>query len=201
MASRPWRNGGLIELRASDLRQFLYCPRVVYFSHVVPIARVETFKMKAGRQAELQHARLERRRSLRRYGLEDGERQYSVALRCDTLGVSGIVDEVVYGPQAPVPIDVKMTEGGAAMGHKVQLAVYAMALEEQAGCPVARGFIHLVPKNRVVAIPIDERLRAITVDIARRIRLLIATEAFPSPADRPAKCDGCELRCFCNDVY
>lgn len=189
------------DLRASDLRQFLYCPRVVFFSHVVPVARVETFKMKAGREAEREHARLERRRSLQRYGLDSGERRFSVPLRCEALGVSGIVDEVVIGPNGPVPIDVKMAEGGAVMGHKVQLAVYAMALEEQTGRPVSRGFIHLVPRGRVVPIEVDQRLRAMTTDLVRRIRDLIAAQAFPPPADRAAKCDGCELRCFCNDVY
>jgi CRISPR-associated exonuclease Cas4 len=191
----------VIELRASDLRQFLYCPRVVYYSHVVPVARVETFKMKAGREAEREHARLERRRSLRRYGLDAGERRYSVALKCEALGVSGIVDEVVFGPGGAVPIDVKMAEGGATTGHKVQLAVYAMALEERTGRSVPTGFIHLVPQNRVVPVAVDTRLRAMTTDLVRRIRHLIADESFPPPADRPAKCDGCELRCFCNDVY
>ncbi len=191
----------MIELRASDLRQFLYCARVTYYSHVVPVARVETFKMKAGRAAEREHARLERRRSLRRYGLESGERRYAVVLRCESLGVSGVVDEVVYASSGPVPIDVKMTEGGAALGHKVQLAVYAMALEEQVGAPVPFGFIHLIPKSRVIAVAIDQRLRSMATDITRRIRHLIATQTFPPPADRPAKCDGCELRCFCNDVY
>ena len=77
------------ELRASDLRQYLYCPRVVYFSLVVPVDRVETFKMSAGRDAEREHARLERRRSLARYGLADGIRRYDVPVVCAKLGVSG----------------------------------------------------------------------------------------------------------------
>jgi CRISPR-associated exonuclease Cas4 len=191
----------MIELRASDLRQYLYCPRVVYFSLVVPVNRVETFKMSAGREAEREHARLERRRSLARYGVEHGIRRYDVRVLCAKLGVSGTLDEVVYGTDGPVPVEVKFTEGGVAFGHKVQLAVYAMGLEEESGQPVPRGFVHLVPGKRTTAVPIDDKLRAAATDLTRRIRAMLTTQELPPPADRPAKCDGCELRCFCNDVY
>jgi CRISPR-associated exonuclease Cas4 len=191
----------MIELRASDLRQFLYCPRVVYFSHVVPVARVETFKMSAGREAEREHARLERRRNLARYGLDQGDRRYDVHVTCAALGVSGIVDEVVSSPAGPVPVEVKFTEGGVALGHKVQLAVYGMALEEESGRDISRGFVHLVPGRRTVAVMFDSNLRAAARDVVRRIREMVEQQDFPPPADRPAKCDGCELRCFCNDVY
>ena len=191
----------MIELRASDLRQYLYCPRVVYFSLVVPVDRVETFKMAAVRDAEREHARLERRRSLDRYGLQDGIRRYDAHVVCAELGVSGIIDEVVHGPTGPVPIEVKFTQGGVALCHKVQLAVYAMAPEEESGRPVPHGFVHLVPGKRTNMVPLDQKLRAAARDITRRIREMLTTQCFPSPADRPAKCYGCELRCFCNDVY
>jgi CRISPR-associated exonuclease Cas4 len=191
----------VIELRASDLRQYLYCPRVVYFSLVVPVNRVETFKMSAGRDAEREHARMERRRSLARYGLADGIRRYDVPVLCEKLGVSGLVDEVVHGPNGPVPVEVKFTEGGVAFGHKIQLAVYGMALEETSGQAVATGFVHLVPSKQARAIPLDNKLRAVATDVTRRIRAMIAGQDFPPPADKPAKCDGCELRSFCNDIY
>jgi CRISPR-associated exonuclease Cas4 len=191
----------VIELRASDLRQYLYCPRVVYFSLVVPVDRVETFKMSAGRDAEREHARLERRRGLARYGLAEGSRRYDVHVLCGKLGVSGIIDEVLESANGPVPIEVKLTDGGVALGHKVQLAVYGMALEEQSGQPVPRGFVHLVPSKKTWAVALDDKLRAAATDITRRIRAMLASQAFPPPADRPAKCDGCELRSFCNDIY
>jgi CRISPR-associated exonuclease Cas4 len=191
----------VIELRASDLRQYLYCPRAVYFSLVVPVERVETFKMSAGRDAEREHARLERRRNLARYGLADGIRRYDVPVVCGKLGVSGIVDEVVHGPDGPVPVEVKFTEGGVAFGHKIQLAVYGMALEEASGTPVPMGFVHLVPGKQTRAIVLDDKLRAAATDVTRRIGTMIATQEFPPPADKLAKCDGCELRCFCNDIY
>jgi CRISPR-associated exonuclease Cas4 len=157
--------------------------------------------MSAGREAEREHARLERRRNLARYGLDQGDRRYDVHVTCAALGVSGIVDEVVSSPAGPVPVEVKFTEGGVALGHKVQLVVYGMALEEQGGRDIPRGFVHLVPGRRTVAVTFDSNLRAAARDVVRRIREMVEQQDFPPPADRPAKCDGCELRCFCNDIY
>lgn len=189
------------DLRATDLRQFLYCPRVVYFSYVMPVKRVETYSMQHGRAAELEHARLERRRTLGRYGLDEGERRYDVWLRCQTLGVTGIVDEVIDAPSGPIPVDIKWTSTGVAFGHRVQLAVYALALEEQTGRSVPFGFIHLVPGRKVMKVTVDEHLRSAARDLTRRVREMVKDAAFPAPADRVAKCTACELRFFCNDVF
>jgi len=123
------------------------------------------------------------------------------AVNCAALGVSGTVDEVVSSSVSPVPVEVKFTEGGVAFGHKVQLVVYGMALEEEGSREIPRGFVHLVPSRRTVAVMFDSNLRAAARDVVRRIREMLENQDFPPPADRPAKCDGCELRCFCNDVY
>lgn len=190
----------MIELRASDLRQFLYCPRVVYFTYVMPVARAETFMMHLGRDAESEHTRLERRRSLARYGLAEGARRFRVPLVCRSLGVSGVVDEVIDAAAGPVPVEIKRTAGGVAEGHRAQLAVYALALEESTGAAVAQGFVHLVPAQKVVRIAIDAALRERVRKLVDEVRTIVEDQVFPEPPRSASKCDGCELRGFCNDV-
>jgi CRISPR-associated exonuclease Cas4 len=63
-----------------DLRQWTYCPRVVYWRVLVPLATPETHKMKAGREEESLLAALEERRGLRRYGVGVGRRTFDVWL-------------------------------------------------------------------------------------------------------------------------
>jgi CRISPR-associated exonuclease Cas4 len=191
----------MIELRATDLRQYLYCARVVYFTYVIPVSRVETFRMGLGRRAEAEHVRLEPRRRFTRYRLERGNRRFRVPVFSPTLGVSGEVDEVIDTADGPIPVEVKRTGGRIAAGHRVQLTAYAMALGEASGVAVPRGYVHVLPRQEVIPVEIDENLRAMTRDVARRIRCLIDDGVLPPAADKPAKCDGCELRGFCNDVY
>lgn len=190
----------MMTLRPADLRQHLYCPRVTWFTRVIPVKRVETYRMIQGHLAESEHERLERRRDLSRYGLEEGRRRFHVRVFCNALGFSGEVDEVIDTPSGAVPVEVKRTAGGVALGHRAQLAAYAMALEEMEGVHIARGFVHLVPEKRVVEVAIDGRLRALVMETAESIRALVEEEVFPPATANPAKCDGCELRRFCNDV-
>ena len=99
-----------LTFNASDLRQYVYCPRIVYFRHCVPVRPPPTYKMVEGK---LQHERveeLEHRRTLRAYGLEDGERTFDVRLRSDRLGVSGIVDMVIQRRHEVIPVEFKYAE-------------------------------------------------------------------------------------------
>ena len=47
----------MIPLRVSDLKQYIYCPRIPYFYYVLPIPRRITRKMEYG---ALEHIEIER---------------------------------------------------------------------------------------------------------------------------------------------
>jgi len=97
-------------LAAGDLRQYVYCPRVVYYRYCVPVRPPPTYKMIEGK---LQHERvedLEHRRTLRAYGLADGERVFHVPLTSDRLGLSGILDMVVVRRHEVIPVEFKHTD-------------------------------------------------------------------------------------------
>lgn len=191
----------LVELRASDLRQHAYCPRVAWYKHVLPGAGPpETAKMAFGRTEEERVARLELRRKLRRFRLAEGTRRFAVWLECRSLGVAGICDLVVDSPAGLFPVDFKMTEGGVAPGHKLQLVAYALALEEQTGRAVERGFIYLLPIEDVVVVELGRALREQALDACTSIRAALDMEELPAPTQLRSKCVQCEFRNLCNDV-
>jgi CRISPR/Cas system-associated exonuclease Cas4 (RecB family) len=78
----------------TDLKQFAYCPRVVYYSYCLPLIRPTTYKMQAGQEAHLEEEGREQRRSLRAYGLEEGERTFNLWLQSSELGLRGRMDMV-----------------------------------------------------------------------------------------------------------
>ena len=83
-------------LKVTDLKQFAYCPRIPYYHYCLPEVRPTTYKMDAGIRAQDRAEELERRRSLRAYGLTEGERHFNVSLASDAqLGVSGQIDLVI----------------------------------------------------------------------------------------------------------
>jgi len=52
-----------LPLRVGDLKQWAYCPRIVFFGYVMPVDKKSTFKMRQGNEAEEAIDRLEKRRS------------------------------------------------------------------------------------------------------------------------------------------
>jgi CRISPR-associated exonuclease Cas4 len=188
-----------LSLRVCDLRQWTYCPRVVYWRELVPLATPETHKMKAGREEESRLAALEERRGLRRYGVGAGRRTFDVWLSSRALGLEGIVDMVIETPEGPIPVDYKMVQRFGEH-QRLQLAAYAMLLEELAERPVPRGFLYAVDSEEVEVVDQTPERREKVLDAAAGIREMLRTERMPDPTPNQAKCEECEYLRFCNDV-
>jgi len=192
-------------LKVTDLKQFAYCPRIPYYHYCLPAVRPTTYKMDAGIRAQDRAEELERRRSLRAYGLTEGERHFNVSIASGQLGVSGQIDLVirhtVNGEERLIPVDYKLSRREPGRHFKLQLACYALLLEEAWQLPVEEGFLYLIPARKAVRVPVTTRLRN---DVRRQlaeIRELVLAERMPAVSSRQrSRCVDCEFRRFCNDM-
>lgn len=184
----------------TDLKQFTYCQRVIFYERCLPHIRPRTYKMDAGKSAHEQEQRRAARRSLRAYGLEVGERHFNVALSAAALRLRGIVDEIVLTTEnAMFPVDYKLAKR-VSKHHRVQLMAYALLLEATYDVNVDCGFIYLIAARETVQVKLTTRLRN---DVLRRLdglRLMVEMERMPEPTSKESLCVGCEFRRFCNDV-
>jgi len=198
----------MISVRISDVRQYTFCQRVIWHRLVMGQTARETPKMEMGRQTEEALARLEKRRRLRRYGLDGATRRFGVSLRSEALGVHGVCDLVLEptattppgAPVAAVPVEVKTTRGGVGRHHVLQLAGYAMLLEEEGSAPIGRGFVLLLPEDKVEAVRLGELERDGFRRAVESIRMMIETQRFPEPTRYRSFCPDCEYVNFCGDV-
>ncbi len=191
-------------LRVTDLKQHEYCPRIVYYDYCLPDVRPATFKMAAGIDEQDRVSGLEERRSLSAFGLKEGVRHYNVKVVSPALGCSGQIDMVIEteegGRRRMMPVDFKLSRHEPGRHFKLQLACYAIMLEEVYGAPVDEGAIYLIPVRRVVKVEMTKALRnAARRDLAT-IRRMIETQTMPAPTAQRARCVDCEMRRFCNDV-
>lgn len=189
-------------LRVTDLKQFAYCPRIVYYEYCLPLVRPTTYKMEAGVEAHEKASSDEARRSLRAYGLSEGERRFDVALLSERLGLSGRIDmTIVLGRQEAIPVDYKLSRHGEVRHYHQQLAAYAELIEENWQIPVRRGFLYLLPERRAEEIKLTSRLRAGLCGQVAAMRRMISSQQMPEPTDARARCVNCEFRRFCNDLF
>jgi CRISPR-associated exonuclease Cas4 len=166
----------------------------------MPLQIIKTYKMKYGKEKHQRTERLEKRRTLQRYGLENGEKIYSLSLISERLGVKGKLDLLVIKAKEYVPIELKYSNREPGLHHKYQLAAYVLLLVEEYNTSIRRGIIHLIPKKESFEVEITPSLRKKTKEIIGEIRDLVKEERMPEPVRQRGKCKDCEYQNFCGDV-
>lgn len=186
----------------TDVKQHMYCPRIPYYQRCLPGVRPVTAKMEAGLAAQEDEEQREVRRQLRTYGFATGERQFGVALCSAALGVTAVVDLVILRPDgkpAVIPVDYKLSDT-AGEHFKVQLALYALLLEEEIELPAPYGFLYLMVTRTAQRVALTEPLRASARGCIAAIRAAVERDWMPEPTQQVGRCVNCEFRRFCNDV-
>lgn len=188
-------------VRVTDLKQYVYCPRVYFYQVCLPRVRPITYKMQEGVDAGRSEVGREERRSLRAYGIREGTREFDVPLRSKRLGLRGEIDMVVTVAETGemIPVDYKLSRIPGPH-FQMQVAVYGMMLEEMRGVRVTRGFLYQIPLRHAEPVEIDTKLRRKAEKMVQEMRAILETEQMPPPVRNHAKCVTCEFRRFCNDV-
>ncbi len=193
-------------LEVTDLKQFTYCPRIVYYRYCLPRIRPITFSMEEGIRNHAEENAREERRSLHTYGLVEGERAFHLALRSTNLGLTGRVDLAIATPSREakeaqgIVVEYKLSEQKAGAHFILQLAAYALLLEEAWGLPVKQGFLYSIPLRRAEPIVITSQLKRKVRQTVEHIQQMIDREIMPPPPASLRRCVTCEFRRFCNDV-
>jgi CRISPR-associated exonuclease Cas4 len=194
--------GEPLALTVSDVRQQAYCPRIPYFRLGLRLAhRPVTYQMTEGILEHQRTEALEQRRSLRAYGLADGERRFDLALRSERLGLSGRLDLLIVRESEAIPVEFKNSSAGLALQHKYQLAAYALLVEEATGRPVRRTFVYFIPKREAREVAITPAMRAYCRRLIGEIRRNVELERMPEGTRQLGRCTACEFLSTCNDRW
>lgn len=185
----------------TDLKQWSYCARVVYYNRVMPAMVKPTFKMREAVNAQDLIESLEMRRGLREYGLEGARRRFNVWMKDEALGLSGKADLLLEAPEQVAVVDFKLTSGELAENHRIQLAGYSLLAELLSGAPARRAFLFRIPDNRVFAVEITEQLRRSVKEAITRIRRMAEIQLCPEATDVRGRCMECEFANYCGDVW
>src|SRR5689334_10944433 len=111
----------------TDLKQYTFCPRIVFYRYCLPKIRPITYLMQEGiRSHDLEKVR-EESRSLRHYGLKQGERFAQLSLISKELGLTGRIDLAIAVPSRAerdaegMVVEYKLSEQKAGPHFKLQL--------------------------------------------------------------------------------
>ena len=195
-------NESLIPVRA--INQVTYCNRLYYLQYVDCVMPVNEH-VEGGLH---DHRRVDDPALAERTRKEgDTSRTRSVTISSETLGISGVLDQVEVKNGEEYPVETKhgfapRDENGEPTtwdNDAVQLCAQAMLLEESTGQPVRRGFQFYAATKERVEVQFDETLRTKTLNAIQCCRDLSAQTAPPEPlpAELRHRCFGCSLAPVC----
>jgi CRISPR-associated exonuclease Cas4 len=188
-------------LRVTDLKQWAYCRRIVYYQHRMAGVGKQTYKMGEGKAAQEMIEQLEMRRTLHEYGLEGAVRRFGVWLQNLDLGLAGKLDLLLEMATEAAIVEFKLTSGEVGRNHRLQIGGYSLLVEAEIGKAVKFGFVYRIPDGRVFTVPIDECLRREVRRAMDDIREVVSLGCLPEPTEVRKRCEECEYANYCGDVW
>lgn len=170
------------------LHALAYCPRLFYLENVEG-QRVANAKVYAGREL---HSSLER------------ENEDSIHVVSRRLGLQGRVDFIRTDKEGPIPVEVKRGRakriGTGLTGWPsdiLQVAAYAMLLEECLETSVQHARIHYARDTAWVHVAVTDDLREEVQEAVVQARKLGSSSTRPPVADNENLCKHCSLSRVC----
>ena len=192
-------NGPMITI--SDVLEYLFCPRFIYFMYCLDIPQHQELKYKVIRGREVHAEKRTTNPHYLRKKLGVIRREHEVFLASRDLRVKGIVDEVWFlddGTAAPFEYKFAECKHGVFSTYRYQLVLHALMIQESFGVAATRGFICFVRSNDHV-----EEVRFSEEDfkqgrrVIQDILAIIETGHYPKQTRTASRCIDCCYRNIC----
>lgn len=183
----------------SDVIQYLYCPRFIYFEKILAIPQNEEKYYKAMRGRHLHNYKEGVNKDYLRKKIGAVEKHQEQYLTNDFL--RGKVDEVLeLEDGTAAPLDYKFAEykDRVFSTYKTQLFCYAWLIEENFGKKVHKGYlVYTRSKNKLVEVEVTENSKEKVKQAAQEIIDIIETNRFPKATKYKKRCIRCTYRNIC----
>ena len=83
----------------------------------------------------------------------------------------------------------------------MQLAAYALLAEDTLKLPVPAAFVYLTPNDQLIRINVTQRLKELVLARISSIRQMVREEILPEATPMRARCEECEFRNYCGDIF
>ena len=189
----------MISITPSDIIQYQYCPRFVYFERVLRIPQYEEKSFKAMEGRHLHEVKSEQNKAYLRQRIGVQKKMRNVYLTNEVL--RGEVDEVLFlhdGTAAPLDYKFARWEEKLYSTYHTQLLCYAWLISDNFGVPVHRGFlVYIRSSNYLLEVPITGEAVDRIKDIVGQIRQILEGCRYPDATRVRSRCDHCTYRNIC----
>ncbi|NMG82833.1 MAG: CRISPR-associated protein Cas4 [Methanosarcinales archaeon] len=185
----------------SDVLEFLFCPRFIYFMHCLGIPQHEEMRYKVLKGRDVHEMRRTTNIDYARKKIDCMRKERQVFIAAKKHHIKGIVDEVLFlGDGTAAPLEYKFAEYKDRIfrTYKYQLTLQALMIAENYGVEVNRGYICYTRSNNVVKqIDLKKKDFDKSVEIIMDILEIIEKGFYPDRTKDTVKCVDCTYRNIC----
>ncbi len=189
------------KITPSDIMEFLYCPRFIYFERVLRIPEHQELRVKVtiGREIHKEKSKTLGNYLRKKLGVID--KKVDVKYFSPKLSLTGIVDEALFLDDGTIaPLDYKFARYPGFI-HKplyYQSMIYSLLLEELFDKPSLRGYVVFVrSKNALKEIKYPENKREKVINMVDKIYEITMNCIYPDAKVSNRKCYDCTYRRIC----
>lgn len=183
-------------LSVSDIVNYTYCPRIIYFEYIMHEKQKQTAKTKKAKERHIEFSNRTKRTKTVKESAIKLPRRLNVPLVSKKLNLQTVIDCLFINGNEAYPMDFKesFTPHSIYRGQKFQLAAQAMLLKEK-GFTVPFGYLKFLKDNNIVKVFIKEHHFTTVTENLERIKEIIRKEFIPKPTQYTKRCVDC---CFLN---
>lgn len=190
-------------LTPSEILEYVYCPRFIWFMNVQNIPQHEDTRFKVLKGREIHKKRTIENRNYLRRKIEAVKREIEVYLASPKLRIRGIVDEVLWLSDGTMAaLDYKYTKAQEQervfKTHEMQILIYSMLIHEIYQTPVTHGYVaYIRGGNQLIKVHVtQEKFNEISV-IVQEIFDIIHTGRLPRKTPNRVRCQDCCYKNIC----
>jgi CRISPR-associated exonuclease Cas4 len=185
----------------SDVLEYLFCPRFIYYMHCLDIPQHEEKLFKVLKGREVHHEKMITNPEYLRKKLGVVKKELNVFIASKRHHIKGIVDEVLFlndGTAAPFEYKFAEFKGTIFQTYRNQLVLHALMIRENYNVDVKKGFICFTrSNNHIEKVDFTEQDFQNGIGIVREILEIIEKGYFPEKSKYKSKCIDCCYGTMC----
>lgn len=184
----------------SDIIEFLYCKRFIYYMKCLGIRQNEDKRYKVQLGRNLHEGKEDTNRNYLRKKIGSIRKLIEVPLVSEKRMIKGKVDEVNFfedGSAAPLDYKFAVYKDITFKTYKTQMILYSIMIEEMYDISVNRGYlVYCRGGNELMEVPINPEMKEDALKTLEEYKKVL-TGYFPSATRDKAKCIDCCYRNIC----
>jgi len=190
-----------IYITPSEVVEYLYCPRFIYFMNCLCIPQHEEKRYKVLKGREVHGGKVKINKNYLRRKLGCKSKEISVHLCSDKYHLNGIIDEVLFlEDDTAAPLDYKFAKYKDRLfrTHKYQSVLYALLIKDNYSVEVQKGYVcYIRSRNLVREIEFKKNDFRKATEIIEEILRIIQMGFYPKKTSSPVKCIDCCYKNIC----